>query len=362
MGQGAKIQNLSTESLPLPAPLAGVLGPGQLCVVNASAATLAAYGIPGSTNGTIRVTDLGTTYTGPYQSQFQGSLNSDGTVGGSGLFGDGSDGTHTFDGTTTVLGMAPSTSIYTMTRDLFLDNAVINAGVTLVTAGYRIFCRGVLTVNGTIEWNGNAAALGVAGAALSAESVGGSFAGGAGGAASGNGAAGTNATTTLGGAGGAGGAGTGGGTAGAGGTATAPTAAEGGMRAVPFALMGQVLGNAGLTLVKGGAGGGGGSGDGTGTGGGGGGGGGPMVVAAWSLQFGIAGLISSNGGAGGVGGATNCGGGGGGGGGWLAVITHQTNGVSGTNFSVAGGAGGAAAGTGAAGTAGSSGTLIQVAA
>jgi len=36
-----------------------------------------------------------------------------------GMFGDGSDGTVTFDGTSTVLGLVPSSSTYTLNRSIF---------------------------------------------------------------------------------------------------------------------------------------------------------------------------------------------------------------------------------------------------
>lgn len=361
MGQGAQLTNQGYDSLPLPGPLSGILAPGQSVVVNASAATLLSYGIPGSgPAGTLRVQDLGSGYTGPYNAAYQGALLSDGTVTGGGHFGNGADGTVVFDGTTTVLGLVPSSTVYTLARDIFVDNMTLAATASIITAGYRVYCRGVATINGVIKWNGNAAVTTTAGAALTAEALGGSFAGGAG-HAGGAGSNGSNATTSLGGTGGAGGAGTGGSGAGTGGTVTAPTAAEGGLSALPFATMGQVLGNAGLTLVKGGAGGAGGGDDGTGAGGGGGGGAGFVVVSAWSLQFGSAGIIEALGGAGAAGGATNCGGGGGGGGGIVVAVYHQTNAVA-ANFSVLGGTPGAGTGTGAVGVAGGAGTLIQIAA
>lgn len=81
-------------------------------------------------------------------------------------FGDGSDGSVTCDGTTTILGMAPSSNIYTMTRDLYFINLTINTGVILRTAGYRIFGTGTLTqvTTGKFENKGSAGTAGGAGA------------------------------------------------------------------------------------------------------------------------------------------------------------------------------------------------------
>jgi len=44
-----------------------------------------------------------------------------------GMFGDGSDGAVTFDGTTTVLGLVPSSMIYTLNRSIFCGTITINA-------------------------------------------------------------------------------------------------------------------------------------------------------------------------------------------------------------------------------------------
>lgn len=63
------------------------------------------------------------------------------------IYGSGHDGDATLDGTTTVLGMAPTSSVYTMTRDMYFDDLTINAGVRLMPAGYRIFVKNVLTLN-----------------------------------------------------------------------------------------------------------------------------------------------------------------------------------------------------------------------
>lgn len=64
------------------------------------------------------------------------------------VYGTGADGDATLDGTTTVLGMAPSSSVYSMTQDMYFNNLIINAGVTLKPNGYRIFVKNLLTFGG----------------------------------------------------------------------------------------------------------------------------------------------------------------------------------------------------------------------
>jgi hypothetical protein len=86
---------------------------------------------------------------------------------GVGVYGDGSDGAVTFDGSTTLLTLAPSSSVYTLTRDIYLaDGSIINNGVTIKTGGFRVFCAGTLTNNGSILWNGNAASTTTGGAII----------------------------------------------------------------------------------------------------------------------------------------------------------------------------------------------------
>lgn len=64
------------------------------------------------------------------------------------VYGTGADGDATLDGTTTVLSMAPSSSVYSMTQDMYFNNLIINAGVTLKPNGYRIFVKNLLTFGG----------------------------------------------------------------------------------------------------------------------------------------------------------------------------------------------------------------------
>lgn len=286
------------------------------------------------------------------------------------VFGDGSDGNLHFDGTATVLGLSPTSKVYTLTRDIFGDAVVVDATVSVYTNGFRIFAKSSLTNNGTIENNGKDASGRTAGAVTNtAGSLGIGTAGGAGANGVGNGSNGTALAASLPGNTGTGGAGGAAGvhTAGAGGTITAITAAEGGARFLLALLLGACIGTGTsgtatvLTPIGGGTGGGGGGADNAdGTGGGGGGGGGPLMIAARLLVNN--GVLSSNGGKGAAGASTanNAGGGGGGQGGLVIVIARSSSGTG--TVTATGGTAGAGVGTGAAGTAGSAGTVLQLAA
>ena len=72
-----------------------------------------------------------------------------------GLFGAGTDGGVVFDGTSTVLGIVPSGGIYTLIRSIFPSSMIVQAGVTVRAAGYRIFVSGTLTNDGTVSHAGN---------------------------------------------------------------------------------------------------------------------------------------------------------------------------------------------------------------
>ncbi len=316
------------------------------------------------------------------------------------LFGNGSDGTVTFNGSSTILGMVPVANVYTLTRDIFCINITINSSVFL-TGPYRVFYTGTLTNAGTISNNGVSGGAGGAaptqvgdgsgsgGSAGTASGVSngtikGALTGGAGGegGTAGNGNNGTNGTNeTYGGisnsgiAGGAGGAGgavinppTTGGTGGTGGTTTIITK----WSSVPIIVSPYVGANFfGVSGSSAGGGGGGGGNHATGPsalgggggGGGGGGTGGPVVLIGKTTIN--TGTISSNGGDGGTGGkggdansgsgSRNVGGGGGGGGGGgnggVVCIITQSHTNSGTESVSAGAAGGQGlGGTGSAGS------------
>jgi hypothetical protein len=238
-----------------------------------------------------------------------------------GIFGTGADGSVTFDGTTTILGMVPSASVYTMTRDIQCTSITINNGVTLKPVGYRIFCRGTVTNNGTITVAGNAATAGAAGAATGSTSLGGGLAGGAGGTGvSGSGAA-PAVNASFGTAGGAGGAGTSGG-AGNGGTAgVSNTIGQNNVLQTPYAILTGIYFYALTTraLSWGGAGGGGGSDASSNAGGGGGSSGGIVAILAFAVINN--GTITVQGGNGANGTGGNAGGGGSGSGGLIVAYT-----------------------------------------
>jgi hypothetical protein len=276
----------------------------------------------------------------------------------SSVYGDGSDGTRTYDGTTTILGVVPSPNsavngVYTLTRDIFLAAGTLNSGITIITNGFRIFCSGTFTNNGTIQWNGKPGSGATAGAAVSntagtlqhgAAAAAPGTAGGNGGTAAGS--AGTSNTNQgFGASGGVGGTGTSGG-GGAAGTATAQTAAFSPPRSLLAALGATAWSDTGWVRSAGGSGGGGGGGDTTNSGGGGGGGGG--IVALYIQTLAGTGVVQARGGNGVTPALGNTGGGGGGGGGYIVVVSGSVSGgaISGQTIDANGGTKGSPHGTG----------------
>jgi hypothetical protein len=69
--------------------------------------------------------------------------------GADSVYGTGMDGDAVLDGSTTILGMAPSASVYTMTRDMFFNDLTINTSCRLQPNGYRIFVKNMLRFVGT---------------------------------------------------------------------------------------------------------------------------------------------------------------------------------------------------------------------
>ena len=284
-----------------------------------------------------------------------------------GVFGDGSDGQVTFDGSTTILGLVPVANVYTLVQDIFLGSSTINNGVTIITGGLRIFCNGVLTNNGTIKRNGNnGTAAGVAGAAVTGGSITNGTAGAAEGTAGGAGnvgagSNGVNSTAvTIGGSGGNGGAG--GSAGGNAGTAVALNLFQGNIRSIPTAVLGMLITGAGAIIkIQGGTGGGGGGGDATVKGGGGGSGGGILIIAAF--MFAGTGAIQARGGDGGSpASGTNCGGGGAGGGGVVIVISRSviSGAISGQTIDANHGTPGNPQGTGVIGGSGNNGIVVYL--
>lgn len=301
--------------------------------------------------------------------------------GGLAWYGTGIDGPLVFDGAATVTGtgfaalsLVPVASVYTLTRDIFATDMTVDAGVRVVTAGYRVFVLNTLTLDGAISQNGGAGgnatavAAGAAGAVASVSAVlYGGAAGSLGGAPTGAGvngtvgtpghlgsqtantAAGGNGGVCAGGGGGANDAGTIG--------AIAPgitgiSALNGTQHFVLYqAVNGRTINGVQMSTGSSGGGGRGASGAGAGGGGGSGASGGGVVVCARFIIG--AGTIESQGGNGGNG-NTDGGGGGGGAGGIASVVTSGAF----PTVSVVGGVGGAAGGGGASTAGGSGGTGI----
>jgi hypothetical protein len=284
-------------------------------------------------------------------------------------FGDGSDGSVTLDGVTAFAGFSNlAAQVYTLTRDVFFANLTINTGVTLNTAGFRVFCTGTVNLIGTANINdnggagGTASGGGAAGAATAAGTTVASKAGGAGGT-NGSGSAGSNGANQQpgGAAGGAGGAGTNAG--GAGGTFNAVAATVGQVRTIAQAETGIFMAQGGNVALGGGAGGGGGGSSAAGTGGGGGGGGGGvLILAAQNITCPATASIQANGGAGGAATGGGVGGGGGGGAGGVLILIVRNNNIVAGQAQANGGAGGAAVGGGVAGSVGGAGSVITIAA
>ncbi len=302
------------------------------------------------------------------------ALSSATITGGLAVFGDGSDATVTFDGTTTILGIIPnpnsaSVGVYTLARDIFLAAGTLNSGISIITNGYRIFCSGTFTNNGTIKWNGSSVGDSQTGGAAIGNSTGTVIAGTG---ANGPGTAGGTSTTTtggngtaqsgqsLGGTGGTGGTGTGANTGGTGGTVAALAASRTPPRAAIAAEAGQGVSSTSIVQTQGGSGGGAGGGDTTLAGAGGGGGGG--VVHVLAKVFAGTGAIQARGGNGGTRTAGNVGGGGGGGGGLVVVVSSSVSAgaISGQTIDANGGSAGSPHGTGTnvGVTNGSPGTVI----
>jgi hypothetical protein len=80
------------------------------------------------------------------------------------ILGDASDGSATLNGSTTYNTFSTlAGSTYTLIRDIYLQDLTLNSGVTLNTAGFHIYARGTITVNGTMGSIGNSGTNGGAG-------------------------------------------------------------------------------------------------------------------------------------------------------------------------------------------------------
>ena len=244
------------------------------------------------------------------------------TVINQALYGGATDGNLTLDGTSTVTGMSRSGTTYTLSRDIYAGNLTINSSVTLKAAGYRIFVRDTLTLNGTISNDGTNASGTSAGGATPSGTLGPGGLGGTAGAVGAAGSAGSNLTNAFGGVGGIGGSNSGATLAGgAGGSPGFPTAATGGAEQFQSGRdMTTLRINGGTpSQVQGGGGGGGGAGNASFQGGGGGGGAGVILITARLLVG--SGTVSVKGGAGGAPGGAGAGSGAGGGGGVIDLVS-----------------------------------------
>jgi hypothetical protein len=274
------------------------------------------------------------------------SVSAPGAVGA--WFGAGSQAA-AFNGTSTVVGANRAGTTYTLTDDLVADTVVVDSGVVVLTAGYRIYARTSVVCNGTIR--NNARNNGTLASNALGVTVGGSQGGANGGVT--NGAVSGNAVGTLGGVGGTGGNGSAGT-----GAASSALVEVSRVRNNLVALWTCLSpGIASYKAAGAGNAGGSGAGNGTNAGGGSGAGGGIVWIATPSLSG--SGTIQATGFAGANAVSTNTGGGGGGGGGAIVVFTNGTS-TGSLTLDVSGGAGGNGNGTGTAGTAGSAGPVIIV--
>ena len=315
-------------------------------------------------------------------------------------FGDGSDGPLVFDGSTTILGMAPTGQQYTLTRDIFATSVTFTNDASIRSQGFEIYATVVIDTTGSgiaglapvifnngtngssaLGSTGGSAGLGAPGTALGFAAGTNGGAGGTAGSGA-NGTAGTGSSLSGGGSGGAGGHNAlamSPHTGGAGGAATAVAAGSNDHLLRPGAGGYVNVSGTATPFDCGCGGGGGGGGDnnsgGTNGGAGGGGGAGGLGVHAPLIKLATAGDLAVIGGVGGNGTplvvtATTygTGGGGGGGGGRLEVSCAVLEIVDGSSLSAAvncaGGAGGLAGvgdsgGTtnGSPGVAGSAGVL-----
>lgn len=278
------------------------------------------------------------------------------------LFGDGSDGNVTLDGTGSVSWATRSGAIYTMTRDALCKDLTINSGVILRPNNYLPYAVGTLLNNGTIETRGNNAVGAVPGATYVAA---GSWfsAGGNGGSGSINnvgvvgGGSGGNSIGGSGGNGGAGGVNAGG----IGNASAVVGSAFTSYRTIGFLHTRRLSSNNNWAAINGsGGGGGGGSNNANGTGGGGGGAAGICAVAANTvINNGIIQSVGGNGAnATGTGGSAAAGGGGGGSGGPIFVWTNHLK-TTGTIQSL-GGTGGTGYNAGITGSAGLANLVIII--
>jgi hypothetical protein len=285
------------------------------------------------------------------------------------LFGSGQDGALTFNGSDTVLGLAPSGNTYTLTRDIYATTCTISSGVTIVNRGFRIFCSVALNNAGTISANGNDASGSTGGASVSAagtyQCIGAAGATGRNTTGAGTAGAGSGGSNVGGAASGAGGQADAGNAGGAANSTASPSANSGGFNHIWPWLWGRAPGATAasnpVVINGGGSGGSGGANVGTGTATSGGGGGNGFTMGIFTKTLNNTGTISANGGGGGnasVTGDGKAGGGGGGAAGSLCVATSRV--VSLGTITANGGTGGSGAGGGSNGATGGNGLALVI--
>ena len=281
-------------------------------------------------------------------------------------FGGGGDGAIDFDGSSTVLGVAPVANVYTMTADMSATTCRTRSGVRVDWGGYVPYVNGVATFddataiwsrNGSDATNNNAGPNVSAGSVITTAPVG----------ATGRTTLGTpsnagNATNCLGARGGSGGA-AGGQSGSASGTRTVPNATQGSWSDLGFAeRKGRTMNAASFLATVGGTGGGaGGCNPGTGTATSGAGGTGGGFLLAFCRYVSGPGILEANGGRGGDALATGngaAGGGGGGGGGYVMLVTSSPS--PSVTLRALGGAVGVGAGGGNNGAAGGAGNTLTI--
>lgn len=291
-------------------------------------------------------------------------------------FGNGRDGALVYDGSTTILGVSPSSNVYILNRDIFPTNMTVNTGVKVRTNGFHIYGTGTLDVvdaKSLGDWGNDGNNSTGAGSARSATFYGATAGGGNRGGGDGvacaiapphwtaHAATATDQAGIVPGQGGGGGD-AGGGNVGGGGGAIVKTGvlANGGGYDRFMAQIGYSTNppnTFGGSLTYGSGGGGGGSNAGFGGYGGSSGG---MVYIAFKIlkSTGGAGSITAHGGAGGPAQVASGGGGGGGGGGQLCIVYGtNTQGGNTLGFDVSGGTAGAGFAGGNAGQAGHTGLI-----
>lgn len=279
-----------------------------------------------------------------------------------GLYGDGSPGALTFDGTTPTAGLTPSSGVYTLAADILGTTITNNDASTIKLNGFQIRANVQLNNAGTIYTGNTAASAQNGGAAISAtgtlQTAAGAGGNGATTAANGSNGSGSGGRNVGGGVGGNGGAADGTYTGGTGNNSSAPTAIQGSARSIAVLIRGRLID---ATSINGaGGGGGGGANPGTGTATAGGGGSGSLAGVIWAKRLNNTGTIHANGANGAAASSTGngkAGGGGGGGGGYIAIVTDQI--IAQGTITASGGTGGAGSNGGSSGSNGTNG-LVEI--